>query len=368
MKLKSMIAALALTTTASADVVLMSPQKPGAGTSQWANIVATEFAKAPALKGENVVITYNPGSRDMAGPNKFHTEFKDTENVILVSHGGNGVSFVQENVDYDYRDYDSVCHQNLNIIVAKRTGVNEDEGFAFAAGSGMVPEGISIALMIGGPNKTTDEYISIFKDKVAWVSGMSGGERRLAFARGELLGSRENPAAYKSKVEPLIAEGKAETWYHHGVLDITTGKHKDDVNHAGKRFEDVFKAKWGVYPSGDLYDAYTLIHTWRDSIQKALWVHKGNPNTEKYRLACTQMAENPESVAIFEKKIGKYDWVIGEDGNKTVDILMGLTTETALKTLVKFNTEAFGLKSVYKETLVADKEDGSNSYGYSNTK
>jgi len=181
---------------------------------------------------------------------------------------------------------------------------------------------------------------------------MSGGERRLAFNRGELLGSRENPAAYKSKVEPIIAEGNAETWFHHGVLDITTGTHKDDPNHLGKRFEDVYEAKWGVAPSGDLYDAYTMIHTWRDSIQKALWVNKGNPNTERLRLACKQMAENPESAAIFEKKIGKYDWVIGEDGNRTIEILGNMTTETALKTLVKFNTEALGLKSVYKAELV----------------
>jgi len=181
---------------------------------------------------------------------------------------------------------------------------------------------------------------------------MSGGERRLAFSKGELLGTRENPAAYKSKVEPQIASGDAETWYHHGVLDITTGGHNDDPNYLGKRFEDVFMAKWGEMPSGDLYDAYTLINTWRDAIQKALWVHKGNPNTERYRLACEQMASNPESIAMFQKKVGNYDWVIGEDGNKTVDILHGLITETALKTLVRFNREAFGLKSVYKPELI----------------
>jgi hypothetical protein len=216
----------------------------------------------------------------------------------------------------------------------------------------MVPEGLAIAMMIGGPNKSVDEYIAIFKDKVAWVSGMSGGERRLAFQRGELLGTRENPAAYKKKVEPVIAKGDAETWLHHGILDLTTRKSKDDPNYPGKRFEDVFKAKWGEYPKGDLYDAYTMIHTWRDSIQKALWVHKNNPYTTKYRLACQQMANNPESIEIFHKKIGKYDWIIGDDGDKTVEILHGMITEDALKALVKFNREALGLKSVYKADLV----------------
>ena len=356
MKLSQIILITAITTLlavampAKADITLMVPQAPGKGTSAWAGIIAKELAKTPALKGENIVISYNPGARDQAGFNKFHKTERYNEDTIMVSHGGNGISYVQENVKYDYTKYDSICHQNLNIIVAKRTGVNEDNGFSFAAGSGMVPEGLSIAMMIGGPGKTVDQYIAIFNEKVTWVNGKG---RRLAFTKGELLGTRENPAAYKSKVLPLIKEGKAETWYHHGVLNIATGKTEDDVNYPGKLFRDVFKSKWGVYPSGELYDAYLMIKTWRDSIQKALWVGKGAPRTEQFRLACKQMSENPESIAILEKKIGKYDWVIGEDGNKTVDILHGLVTEPALHALVKFNKEALGLASVYKENLVS---------------
>jgi len=143
---------------------------------------------------------------------------------------------------------------------------------------------------------------------------------------------------------------------HHGILDIDTGKTKDDPNYSGKRFEDVFEAKWGEKPSGSLYDAYSMVHSWRDAIQKALWVNKGNPNTGKYREACQEMVNNPESIAIFHEKIGKYEWVIGELGNKTIDTLNTLITEEALKTLVKFNQEALGLASIYK----AERVSGSN--------
>jgi hypothetical protein len=327
----------------------MSPQKPGKGTSVWANIVATEFAKA---LGEDVRVTYNPGARDIAGFNKFHTTERFKDNVIMVSHGGNGIAFLQENVLYDYSQYDSVCHQNLNIIMAKTKGLNEDDGISHAMGSGMVPEAFAIAMMVGGPGLSVDQYISIFREKVGWISGMKGSERDLAFARGELTSTRQNPAKYLAKVMPLVNSGKAETWLHHGILDIQNGGHKDDPNYPGKRFEDVFEAKWGEKPSGELYDAYTLVHSWRDAIQKALWVNKGNPNTLKYRMACEKMARDPDSIKIFEKKIGKYDWVIGEEGNKTIDILTKLTTENALKTLVKFNTEALGLASIYKPERV----------------
>lgn len=355
MKVKNVAFAVAtaVSSMAIADIELMSPQKPGNGTSVWAEIVANEFAKAPALQGENVMISYNPGARDMAGPNKFHTTKRFDDNVIMVSHGGNGISYVQENVRYDYTKYDSVCHQNLNIIMAKQKGLNEDTGISHAAGSGMVPEGIAMTLMIAGNGKTLDEYIQVFKDKVTWVHGLKGSQRLLAFERGELTSTRANPAVYLGKVQPIVDKGIGETWLHHGILDLETGKSKDDPNYPGLRFEEVFEAKWGEKPSGELYDAYTLIHSWRDAIQKALWVNKGNPNTEKFRLACKQMAENPESIKVFEQKIGKYDWVIGKDGNKTIDVLHGLITDKALNALVKFNTEALGLKSVYKAELVS---------------
>jgi len=349
------LTAALFTTTAIADITFMVPQKPGQGTSVWAEIVSKEFMKAPAMKGERIVISYNPGTRDMAGFNKFHQTERFKDDTVMVSHGGNGISYVQENVKYDYDQYSSVCHQNLDIIMAKRTGVNEDEGISHVAGSGMVPEGLAIAMMIGGPGKTVDEYIAIFNDKVTWVNGLKGSERHLAFSRGEILATRANPAQYKSKIQPMVDEGKAETWIAHGVLDIATGKSGEDKNYPGKRFEDVYEAKWGQAPSGELYDAYTMIHTWRDSIQKALWVNKGNPNTDRLRLACKQMAENPDSIAVFLDKIGDYDWVVGKDGDKTVSILKGLITHDALTALVKFNREALGLRSIYKAELVSKK-------------
>jgi len=362
MKLKSLALACALATTsiASADVTFMVPQKPGQGTSVWAGIVAKEFMKTPAMNGESVIISYNPGARDQAGFNKFHKTERFNNKTIMVSHGGNGISYVQENVKYNYDDYASVCHQNLDIIMAKHNGVDENKGISHVSGSGMVPEGLAIALMIGGPDKTVQEYIDIFKDKVTWVNGLKGSERHLAFTRKEVLATRANPAQYKSKIQPMVDAGIVSTWISHGVLNLETGKSEVDKNYPNSYFANVYKAKWGQEPQGELYDAYSMIHLWRDAIQKALWVDKSNPNLEQYRLACKQMAANPESQAIFLDKIGDYDWITGTDGDKTVSILKGLITEDALHALVKFNKEALGLASVYKADLVAGSSEMSN--------
>ena len=351
MKIKNLltgaVAALTMTaTTALADITVVVPQKPGAGTTVWTEIIMKELEKH---LGERIVLRLIPGARDIPGINKFHNELRFDENTIVVTHGGNGVSFLQEEVDYNYADYESIALMNLNIISGKVKGADMDYP-KFSGASGAVPEAFAMAMMICGPDKTTDEYIECFGEHVTWVKGMSGGERRLAFKRGDLTGSRENPATYNKHIVP---DENAELWFHHGLLDPETGTHTDDPNFpAGYQMEQIFEARWGVAPSGEFYDAYKLVKSFRDGLQKAIWVNKGNPELRDRLVdAMNRMVADPESVAAIEAKNGKYEWFIGERGNQMRDTLMTFITEDALRTLVKFNKEALGLKSVLKEDL-----------------
>jgi len=88
-------------------------------------------------------------------------------------------------------------------------------------------------------------------------------------------------------------------------------------------------------------------------MQKALWVNKGNPNAEKLQAALTEMSLNAQSRAIIEKKVGKYEWKIGAEGNAHRDTLMSFVTVSALEDLVYFNTNALGLASVFKMELAS---------------
>lgn len=341
--LTTIIVAMGIATPALADYTFVVPQKPGAGTTVWTEIVARELE--PFL-GEKINIKLIPGARDIPGFNEFHNNLRFDDKTVMVSHGGNGVSFLQEDVDYDYRDYESVGLMNLNIIAGKAKGADMNKP-SFAAGSGMVPEAFAFTQLICGPQKTVNDYIACFKDNVTWVKGMSGAERRLAFKRGELNGTRENPAAYKKHVE---SNSNAEVWFHHGILQAD-GSHADDPNYPGFQFEELYKARWGVAPSGDMYDAYKLVKSFRDGMQKALWVNANNPNKQKLVDALTAMANDPTAVANIQKKVGKYEWKIGIDGDAHRDTLMTFITRDALQTLVKFNREALGLASVDKIEL-----------------
>ena len=341
--LLSLVMAAGISTSAMADYTFVVPQKAGAGTTVWTEIVAKELE--PFL-GEKINIKMIPGARDIPGFNEFHNELRFDDKTVMVSHGGNGVSFLQEEVDYDYREYESVGLMNLNIIAGKRKGADMNKP-SFAAGSGMVPEAFAFTMLICGPNKTTDEYIACFKENVTWVKGMGNAERRLAFKRGELNGTRENPAAYKKHVE---SDENAEIWFHHGILQAD-GSHADDPNYPGYQFEALFEQKYGVKPTGEFYDAYRLVKSFRDGMQKALWVNKNNPNKQKLIDALTAMSKDTTAVANIQKNVGNYEWKIGVDGDAQRDTLITFINEDALRNLVKFNSEALGLASVYKENL-----------------
>tara|TARA_Y100000356_G_scaffold59840_1_gene48490 strand:+ start:2086 stop:3123 length:1038 start_codon:yes stop_codon:yes gene_type:complete len=342
--LRILFALILMTSVAKADYTLVVPQKPSGGTSVWSQIVVAEWEKH---LGEKIILKYLPGARDQMGPNQFQNEFRFDDKTILVSHGGNGISYLIEPVEYNYFDWDSIGHMNLNIIVGADDTIANGH-VKFSAGSGMIPEIMAITMLMGGPDM--DPY-EAFNKYITFVKGMSGSERRLAFRRGDLNATRENPAAYKKHVMPLIEKGVAETWFHHGILDVESGKHIDDPNFTEPTFEKLYTYTYGVEPSGDFYDAYKLVKSWRDSLQKAFWVNKNNPNKQKLIDALNKMIADPESVAAIEKKVGKYEWRVGEDGNDTVKILKSFITPEALKTLVDFTDIELGYNTVYKEDL-----------------
>jgi len=342
------LTSIILSNTAFATYKFVVPQKPGGGTTVWAEIVSKELEK---FLGEDIELVLIPGARDIPGFNEFHNNLQFDDKTIMVSHGGNGVSFLQEEVDYDYREYDSVGLMNLNIIVGKPKNENVDNP-TIGACSGCVPEAIAITLLMCGPGKSVDEYISCFKDKVSWVSGMSTAERRLAFKRGELNVTRENPAAYRKHV---ASNDNAEVWFHHGLLEAITGFHLDDPNFPGKQLETLFKEKWGEEPKGEFYDTYKLVKSFRDGLQKALWIKKDSPYKNKIVTALDRMSADPASRKVFKEKVGNYQWRVGTYGDIQRNKLMTFITEPALKNLVKFNKEALGLASVYKPSLVWKK-------------
>lgn len=342
--------ALLCVSAARADYTMVIPKEPGGGTAVWAAIVAKELQK---YLDEPIELRHIPGQRDTLGFNKFHNELQHNPKTIMVSSGTNSVAFLSEdNTEFDYRDYDAVGIMNLTILVGAKTATGEVVKFP-AGGGGHTPDAMAIAMMVCGPNKTTAEYISCFKNNVVYVKGYkSQNEFRMAYKRDELNAIRENPAAWKKFMGEEVADGKSKLWFHHGLLDANTGNVVDDANYPGKQFEKVFAEKWGVAPSGEFYNAYKLVKGFRDGLQKAIWIKKDSPDRAKILAALEQVASNPESIAAIQKNVGNYGWLLGDEANKHRDTVLHLVNLRALETLNEFVTQGLGVHGQVKRNLI----------------
>lgn len=339
-----------------ADYKFIVPQEPGAGTSVWASIIAKHLEK---YLGEKIVIQHIPGARDIPGFNKFHDELRRDPKTIMISHGGNAESFLGERVNYNYRDYEPIGGMNLSIVTGYRSNFDpyaKDAKVRFSAGSGNNPDIMAFTLLLCGELPTLEAYRKCYNERFIFVKGMKAPERRLAFMRGELNTTRETTAAFIKHVQPMIDKGEAKLWFSHGVMDLKTGKVKADKNYptAGS-FQEVYKQKWGKEPRGPLYDAYILVKQYRDVLQKAMWVDKGNPNALKIKGALVAMINDPEAQREIIRDSGDYEWLVGQELSQAVDILQKLTTEKALKDFVWWQKEALGVDAVYKPELVKKK-------------
>jgi hypothetical protein len=342
------IIAAVISSAAFADYRLIVPQEPGNGTDIWARIVAREWEKK---LGEKIVVENIPGANDIPGFNKFHNSLRKDHKVIMVAHGGNAESFLYQTVDYDYKYYDPIGLQNLTIMVGRNKNIDPwKDTIKFSNASGTNPDMLAMVMLVCGPGKTLQEYKDCYKSKFKYVTGMTGNERRLAYMRGETNAVRETPAAYIKNIMPIKEN---MDWFNPGVLDLKTGKIGADANFPNVTFADVYKAKWKVAPSGDLYDAWALDKNYRDVLQKALFVDKGNPNLAKLRASLKATVEDPVSVAAIEKETGKYQWVLGEDVSKATAALEKQLTKKALKDLVWFISQAFGQEAIYKDNIAA---------------
>ncbi len=352
--IKTIIAASAMTfvmaSPAWAQYRMIVPQAAGNGTAVWAEIIARHLEKQ---LGEKIVIQHIPGAKDIPGFNEFHNRLRFDDKTIMVSHGGNGIGYLVDRVDYDYKFYDSIGMMNLNIVVGKHTDNPADGSrrIRIAGASGQETDGMAIALLLCGNLPTMEDYLGCWKEKAVWVNGVSGGERRLGFMRREFDVARESVVSwFKHYTDPKAG---AEIWFHHGVYDLSTRQQKEDPNFPpGLRFETQFKKIHGVDPTGTLYEAYILSRNFRDVLQKALWVNKGNPNTEKLRAALHKMITDPEAAAALEADTGVYEWIIGEDGNRVVDRIRRNITEDKLKNMVWWHENAYRFPSMYKPELI----------------
>jgi len=319
------------------------------GPGGWIGVVAPEFAKA---LGEPIQFEIIQGGRDLLAGNKWEEKFKNDNNYMWFSNGGQAEGYLVEDVKYDFKNYEPILAQNQTIVVGYNKHIDPyNTMIKFAAGSGMNPDAMAITMMVCGPLPKMKDYLECYKKHITYVKGMTQPEQALSYQRGELNAIRQNPVDYNATFLPLELN---QTWFSAGLLDLKTGKVMPDPNYpVGVRsFPEAYKAKWGKEPSGEFYDAWLLVKNYRDVLQKVIWVNKGNPNKARLIAAAHKLVNDKEAQKRIAEKIGTYPWWVGDEVTKAQQALEKQLTMKALNDLVWWTNEAYEIKASLKPEIV----------------
>lgn len=346
--LLSALTIASLVLPAAADYRMIIPQDPP---HAWSEVIMPELSKK---LGETIVNEYIPGPRNIPGINKWHKSERFDNKAMAVIINTNATAFLIENtVDYDYKYYDLIALQNVGTMTHMVKGFDPYSAKKIIAvmnpGPGSDTSMMAATMLVCGPKANMQSYLDCWKEKFNYVKGMKGSEQNLALRRGEINVAATGIAGW---FEQFKTDPCCEPWFVDSIYNLATGKDAPDPNFPGKSFEELYRVKWKQAPAGDLYEAYLLAHKWRDTLQKSVWINRGNPNTETVRKAMTNLLNDKEAVDRIDSRIGKYGWIVGNDGEKVMANLRNTITEKSYKNLIWWFNNAYGIEAVYKPELV----------------
>jgi len=339
--------ALGFVTSAKADYRIIIPQQP---IQPWIETIAPEWSKK---LGETIVIDYQPGAMSVPGVVKFDkTDRFDNKVILQFLNGSAEALLTQGNADFDISHWAPLGLNHVTNTVGYNKTIDpykEKIRMPYSPSPATNADAIGVVLQICGPDKTFEQYLECYKERMKYVTSMQTNEANLAYQKGELNVNANGNAGYRQQLLPMEIN---TTWYTSNQMDLKTGKDSEKSVETFPVYNDVYKAKWGKLPNNDLWEGYELLRNYRDVLQKSLWVNKDNPNRQKLIDSLKATLNDPDVRKKIEEKIGPFPWIYGDDVYKAIDRLHEQTTERALKTVVRWNHEAFGFDTVFKAELV----------------
>jgi len=322
------------------------------GNGGWWAVVIPELSKA---LGEPITPVVIEGAKAIPAGNKFHEKFRFDNNTMWFSQGGQAEAFLIDSATtYNYKDYEPIIAHNNTILVAVQKGIDpyKLDKFKFGYSNGSNPDVMSMLMLTCGELPNMNAYLECYKKKFIYVKGISQAEIYLSFTRGELNSMRGHPSEWTKN---FADKDIGFVWYSGGITNHKTGSIEPDTNFpVGKQsFEQVYKAKYGKLPKGEFYDAYVLVKSYRDVLQKVIWVNKGNPNKDRLIAAAKKMIADSESQKVIEERVGKYPWLIGDEVIQAKSQLDKKLTKKNLENLVWWTKNAYEMTAVMKPEIVS---------------
>lgn len=271
------------------------------GSDVWARFFAPLIAEQ--LPGKPTIVVKNvAGGGSITGTNQFVQRAKPDGLSILGTSGSTQFPYLLDDprVRYDYKDL-------IPILLSPTGGavyVNPSLGVKDARDIGKM-KGKEMKFGSQGPSSL--DLVPVLAAEILGldvkpVFGMSRGEGRLAFERGEALYDYQTTSAYISNVVPLIKAGKAVPLFSWGALNAKGEFVRDPSFPELPHFAEAYEMAYGKKPSGIAYDAFKAFVVAGFAAQKPLFLPKGTSKdiVDTYVTAINKVVNAPD----FKKKAG----------------------------------------------------------------
>ena len=322
-KLITALAAIIITTSSALavdysgkTVTIWIPFKAGGGSDTWARAIGPAFSKN--LPGNPTVVVKNvTDGKAIGASNKYFAEHgKDKDGSVVFGTSGSvqlPFIFKDERVRYQYK--------NMVPIFASGTGgvayVRKDMGVTDIIKDFDKLKGSK--LVYGSQGKTSLDAVPILAFDmlgldVNVVYGMKGRKAgRAAILRGETTIDYQTTASYLKHVKPLVEKGEMVPLMTWG--SVINGQIKRDPNFPNlpsfsEVYDKVIKNK-----NKEAFDAWQVLFNAGFATQKFIVLPKSASDNvvTAWIKASGQIVNDLDTMKIINKKLGKYDQIIGEN-------------------------------------------------------
>ncbi len=322
-KLITALAAIIITTSSALavdysgkTVTIWIPFKAGGGSDTWARAIGPAFSKN--LPGNPTVVVKNvTDGKAIGASNKYFAEHgKDKDGSVVFGTSGSvqlPFIFKDERVRYQYKNMVPIFASGTGgvVYVRKDMGVTDIiKDFDKLKGS---------KLVYGSQGKTSLDAVPILAFDmlgldVNVVYGMKGRKAgRAAILRGETTIDYQTTASYLKHVKPLVEKGEMVPLMTLG--SVINGQIKRDPNFPNlpsfsEVYDKVIKNK-----NKEAFDAWQVLFNAGFATQKFIVLPKSASDNvvTAWINASGQIVNDLDTMKIINKKLGKYDQIIGEN-------------------------------------------------------
>jgi len=300
------------------------PFPEAGGTDVWARFFVEPLGRE--LPGKPTIIIRNvPGGGSITGANMFAQRAKPDGLMLLGTSASTQFPYLLDDprVKYDYKEWTALLASPTGGVVFVRPdfGVKTLNEIQKLAGQ---------TLKFGSQGAVSLDLIPLLAFemlgmKVEPVFGMSRGQARLAFERGEAGIDFQTTPAYVKQVLPLVQQGKAVPLFSFGILDEAGNLQRDPSFRDMPHFGEVYEVVHGKKPEGPAFAAYKSFLQAGFGAQKALFVPKETSKeiVDAYTQAIERLLKNAEFRKTVDEELGDYEQYTGE---RTTTLVKQATT------------------------------------------